>query len=121
MRVQLEQGIEYEKLNTSPGEYFLTRHLLKDLFHRPLCAFVAITDRIFAEVPVNIYQTIVCSPAGDADAGDPPSQLACILVRFSQSRLDLCEDLWSVPSQMSVAVDGGILESMDFFQQQFRW
>src|SRR2546428_445475 len=54
MRVQLKQGVEDEELNTRPLEYLFARDPLKYFFHRTLCSFVAVTDRILAELSFRI-------------------------------------------------------------------
>src|SRR5437667_7619269 len=119
MRVQLKQGVEDEELDARPVKYLFTRDPLKYFFHRTLRSFVAVTDRILAELSFAIDQSIVRAPAIDADARDGPSQLATPFTCPAQPCFNIGKDPRTVPSKMSAAVDWGVLEAMDLFQKQF--
>src|SRR3989442_10814072 len=98
MRVQLKQGVEDEELNARPVEYLFARDPLKYFFHRTLRSFVAVTDRILAELSFGIDQSIVGAPAIDTDARDGPSQLPTPFTCPAQPCFDVGKNPHTVPS-----------------------
>jgi hypothetical protein len=83
MRMQLEQGVENQKLNACAIEDFFSRDQAEYFFDGGLRSFVTITNGILAKLASAIDQTIVCAPAIYPDGQDLAAKLPSPFARLA--------------------------------------
>src|SRR4030095_1454596 len=77
------------------------------------------TDTQVKELSFFVYQPIVNSPAIDSNAMNGSLELTGSLACFTQSRFDLLENPWQVPTEVTIKRSCRVMEPAHFLKQEF--